>query len=109
VPTVSHVWVNPPSQHQVFRLAASVGSVVMGGFSQWDTTIEESKSKSITVKIMGPGQGFEPWRKAPQASMLPSYITPAADGLFLLGLLVMFGLSLFLFSEHLVAYNTKSK
>ena len=25
----------------------------------------------------GPGQGFEPWQKAPQASRLPSYLTPA--------------------------------
>jgi hypothetical protein len=33
---------------------------------------------------MGPGQGFEPWRKAPQASMLPSYITPAAFCLWVL-------------------------
>jgi hypothetical protein len=31
----------------------------------------------FSAVIVGPGQGFEPWRKAPQASMLPSYITPA--------------------------------
>jgi hypothetical protein len=34
-------------------------------------------SLSIFILKGGPGQGFEPWQKAPQASRLPSYLTPA--------------------------------
>ena len=51
--------------------------------------------------LVGPGPRFELGRKAPQASMLPSYTTPAAAFyLILLGSLLMFDLSLFLFSER---------
>jgi hypothetical protein len=32
--------------------------------------------------VGGPGQGFEPWQKAPQASRLPSYLTPATFAVF---------------------------
>jgi hypothetical protein len=65
------------------------------------------------ISFMGPGQGFEPWRKAPQASMLPSYITPAtfyaklASRLFFpslkLGFVRVIANSLFSFAEDFPA------
>jgi hypothetical protein len=56
---------------------------------------------------MGPGQGFEPWQKAPQASRLPSYLTPATiDGLFLVFPNHDTHPGLFTFSHKLNAINS---
>jgi hypothetical protein len=59
---------------------------------------------------MGPGPRFELGRKAPQAWMLPSYITPATRLCFFAWVLVLFGLSLFFLSDaHPADYTTNSK
>ncbi|MEM4244120.1 MAG: hypothetical protein QXP44_04910, partial [Candidatus Bathyarchaeia archaeon] len=46
-PTVSHVWVNPPSQAASFVRLAVFRWVRRHGVNQWDTIIRKNKELSI--------------------------------------------------------------
>lgn len=47
-------------------------------FASWNAFIFFfSHACRLFLEVRGPGRGFEPRQKAPQASRLPSYLTPA--------------------------------
>jgi hypothetical protein len=56
VPTVSHVWVNPPSQQRKLCVSCSFRWVRRHGFSQWDTHKVSAENIDISQNAMEIGK-----------------------------------------------------